>query len=103
MRVSRIIEVGAKWQAASVRSQVMGLGKWAAVRSGSYTTGTCWCLFSATRPTGVECKTQCKHSTADEMKRRQLSSAVERGELSIGIRQSGAADIKLQLRPKLPS
>jgi hypothetical protein len=39
MRVSRIIEVGAKWQAASVRSQVMGLGKWAAVRGGSY---SCW-------------------------------------------------------------
>jgi len=26
MRVSRVIAVGAKWQAASVRSQVMGLG-----------------------------------------------------------------------------
>ena len=36
MRVSRIIEVGAKWQAVSVRSQVMGLGKWAAVRGGSF-------------------------------------------------------------------
>ena len=53
MRVWKVIEAGAKWQAASVRSQVMGLvsgprSRWL-LRWDVYR-----CLFSVTRPIGVE-------------------------------------------------
>lgn len=74
VRVSRIIEVGAKWQAASVRSQVMGLGKWAVMRGGYY-TGTCRCLFSVTRPIGVERKNAMR---ALSRRQDETTSTVER-------------------------
>jgi hypothetical protein len=64
-----------------------GVGKWAAgyTRSSAY-RGPSQCLFSVTRPIGVERKIPDEQPAKDEMKRRQRSRAVERGELSIEIR-----------------
>ena len=56
-----------------------GVGKWAAVAVAPTHWDVCRCLFSVTRPIGVECKTQCERfaeTRRNDVNCRALSNAV---------------------------